>query len=796
MTASLSVAALISAGVVAGAGVASASPAADTAARTPLAQSLSPAVARSKAQSDVPGTQKLSAAVSLKLRNRAELDTLIANVSTPGSALYGDYLTPAQFNARYAPTQAQVDQVRSYLTGQGLKVTGVSANRQVVDVTGSTSKMEKAFATSEVNYLDTAEQRHFYANSKAPSLPTGIASLVQGITGLDNHTTRHANLAAEQVAPNATPSGFGPTQIDGAYRFNQMSADGTGQTVAFVEFDGYKASDLTTYNTQYSLSGPAASTVSVDGANYDSSPGDGQVEVELDAEVVRAVAPKATQLIYEAPNSDQGQLDMFNKIVSDNRAQVISNSWGSCEPDTTPSVMTSGDNAMAQAAAQGISMYSASGDDGSHDCARSTSGSGVTAVDFPASSPNGTGVGGTTLTVSGTTYSSEHAWSGSGGGTSTVFAHPSWQAGSAKRMVPDVSSNADPNSGFAVYSQGSWGVVGGTSAAAPTWAGFTALVNQKAAAAGHAKVGLANPALYQIGAGSNRAASFHDVTSGSNGNFSAGTGYDQVTGLGTPVGDGLANALLGTGGSTGGNTVTVTNPGSKSTQVNTAASLQISASDSASGQTLTYSATGLPTGLSINSSTGLISGTPTVAGTYSVNVSVHDTTGATGSAAFTWTVTSGSGGCTASQLLGNPGFETGSAAPWTASTGVIDGSTDAPAHSGSYKAWLDGYGTTHTDTLSQSITVPSTCTSATLTFWLYVSTDETTTTTAYDKLTVAAGTTTLATYSNLNASSGYVQKTVSLSSQIGKTFTLKFTGTEDSSLATSFVIDDTAANVS
>ncbi|SDN18383.1 M4 family metallopeptidase [Actinacidiphila guanduensis] len=241
--------------------------------------------------------------------------------------------------------------------------------------------------------------------------------------------------------------------------------------------------------------------------------------------------------------------------------------------------------------------------------------------------------------------------------------------------------------------------------------------------------------------------------------------------------------------------VTVTQPANQSTQVGTAASLQIQAS-STNGGTLTYSATGLPAGLSIGSTTGLISGTPTATGTSSVTVTAKDSTNATGSATFTWTVTGsgGGGGCTAGQVVANPGFESG-ATSWTASTGVIDNSSDAPAHSGSYKAWLDGYGTTHTDTLSQSVTVPATCTSATLTFYLEVSTEETSTTTAYDKLTVQAGSTTVATYSNLNASSGYVQKTVNLSSQIGKTFTLKFTGAEDSSLATSFLLDDTALNV-
>jgi len=241
--------------------------------------------------------------------------------------------------------------------------------------------------------------------------------------------------------------------------------------------------------------------------------------------------------------------------------------------------------------------------------------------------------------------------------------------------------------------------------------------------------------------------------------------------------------------------VTVTNPGSQSSTVGTAVSLQISASSTNSGS-LTYAATGLPTGLSISSSTGVISGTPTTAGTYGSTVTVTDSTGATGTASFTWTVSSSGGGgtCTSAQLLGNQGFESGNTT-WTASSGVITNSSSESAHAGSYYAWLDGYGSTHTDTLSQSVTIPSGC-KATLTFYLHIDTAETTTSTAYDKLTVTAGSTTLATYSNLNAASGYTQKSFDLSSLAGSTVTLKFSGVEDSSLQTSFVVDDTALTTS
>ncbi|MFD8479159.1 protease pro-enzyme activation domain-containing protein [Kitasatospora sp. NPDC059673] len=699
-----------------GVGTAQAAPTPNASARVALPQTVTPAVARSHKQGDVPADRKISVAVSLKLRNTAELDRFLSAVATPGTAEFGHYLTPAQFNERFGPTQADVDQVRAFLAAQGLKVDSVSANRQVVNATGPASAVAAAFGTHESTYNDPQQgNRSFFANDDAASVPAALAGVVEGVSGLNDHTVRTSRVAKPEAAtPHATPSGFGPSGYDGAYRLDQLGADGTGSTVALWEFDGYKSSNLTTYDSQFGLSGPAVSTVSVDGANYDAAPGGGQGEVELDSEIVRGVAPKATQLIYEAPNSDQGEIDMAAKIVSDNRASVISISWGSCEPDTTASSMTAVNNSFKQAAAQGISIFSASGDDGSRDCTRSTSGSTVKAVDFPASSPYNTGVGGTNLKVSGTTYSSESAWSTAGGGVSTQFAKPAWQTGTnvtgTMRTVPDIASNADPASGFAIYTQGSsspgWQVYGGTSAAAPLWSGFAALYNQKAKAAAKPALGEVNPKLYPVANSSSYGTALHDVTSGSNQDFATKAGYDQVTGWGTPIADGLANALLGTGGTTP---------------------------------------------------------PPT-------------------------------GGCTAAQLLGNPGFETGTAAPWTTTTGVLDNSTSQAAHSGSWKAWMNGYGSAHTDTVSQTVAIPAGC-KATFSFWLHVDTAETGTT-AYDKLTLSVNGTSVATYSNLDRSTGYVQKTVDLSAYAGQTVTLKFNGVEDASLQTSFVIDDTALNIS
>ncbi|MFE5588280.1 putative Ig domain-containing protein, partial [Kitasatospora sp. NPDC056531] len=253
-------------------------------------------------------------------------------------------------------------------------------------------------------------------------------------------------------------------------------------------------------------------------------------------------------------------------------------------------------------------------------------------------------------------------------------------------------------------------------------------------------------------------------------------GTDAALGL-----NATAWLATGSGGSTTGS-VTLTNPGARTATAGTATSLQLSATDTAGGS-LSYAASGLPTGLSVNTATGLISGTTTIAGTYSVTATATDSTGPSSSVTFTWTVqSSGSGGCTAAQLLTNPGFEAGTTAGWTetntSGTSTINSSSSEPPHSGTYDAWLDGYGSTNTDTLAQTVALPTGCSSYTFSFWLHIDTAASNTT-AFDTLKVTANGTTLATYSNVNAAAGYQQHSFNLSAYAGQTVTLKFTGSED-----------------
>ncbi|MEV0487755.1 S53 family peptidase [Streptomyces sp. NPDC050508] len=486
----------------------------------------------------VSAAKRISVAISLTPRNNKGLDAFIANVSNPRSSSYGHYLTKAQFAARFGRTDAEVKQVKDFLRAQGLTVGKVHSGNLLVDASGTAAQLEKAFGTKLSTWKDAKSGRAFYANETAPTLPTGIAGLVSDVTGLNNRAQLHHQGSAKVNPHNGPGGGYTPAQIKGGYNVSGTYT-GSGQKIALLEFDGFAQSNITKYDTNYSLGSPTPTVSKVDGGS--GALGDGQVEVELDIEVLHAIAPKANVTVFEGPNSDAGEVDTYQAIV-DSGIPTTSISWGASESQRTTSNINAVDAVFKAGAAEGLGFYAASGDDGSDDA-----GDGTTTVDYPAADPYVTGVGGTTLTVtSANAWSKETAWSGGGGGKSSVFKIPSWQtavqksAGGGYRQVPDVSALANPSPGVSIYSQGSWGTVGGTSAAAPEWAAFGALYNQQAAAAGKANLGFANPALYTAsGTG------FHDITSGSNGAYSAATGWDFTTGWGSYNAATLATKLLG-----------------------------------------------------------------------------------------------------------------------------------------------------------------------------------------------------------------------------------------------------------
>ncbi|WP_042429043.1 S53 family peptidase [Streptacidiphilus anmyonensis] len=509
-----------------------------------------PAIAHAQRGGAIDARQSIPVTLSLALRDQAGLTSFLQRVSDPHSAEYKHYLTVKQFADRFGATAQTVAQVTAYLKSQGLKVGALSANHLTLQADGTAAQVEKAFGTTLATYHDASAKQDFYANTAAPVLPASIAAAVTDVAGLNDYAHYHSDLArntgaqaSPQAAPKATHPGLTPAHARSAYNVASAISSGytgSGVTVGLLEFSAYSQSDVTTYDKGYSLTPPAPTVRTAGGGTTDTS---GEDEVELDIEVVQALAPQASVKVYEAPNSDAGELAVYAALVSDD-VPVISTSWGEYEAGETPSNLTAVNTDLQEAAAQGQSFYAASGDSGSDDA-----GNGGTSVDFPASDPWVSGTGGTTLTLTSSGgWSKEAGWSGSGGGVSSQFATPSFQSKvdtGSYRYVPDISADANPSSGWSVYSEGAWDEYGGTSAAAPNWAAFTAIYDSEAKAKGEASFGFANSTIYALAQSSNYSKAFHDVTSGSNGAYKAGTGYDRVTGWGTYNGANFLSAELG-----------------------------------------------------------------------------------------------------------------------------------------------------------------------------------------------------------------------------------------------------------
>ena len=461
------------------------------------------------------------------------------------------HLTREEFASQYGARPDDVAAVEAFAAEHGLVVLETSVAKRTVKLSGTAEQVSKAFAV-ELTRETTDRGVVYRGRMGTVFVPEQMALVVQGVFGLDDRpqASPHFRLANGTFAPSVE-RGFLPTEVAALYRFPN-DVDGRGQTVAVIELGGgYRQEDLTRYFEEMGMAVPTVLAVPVDGAqNLPTGSADGpDAEVMLDIEVVGAVAPGARVVVYFAPNTSRGFLDAVLAAVHDDARtpSVLSISWGAAEVDWTSQSLRAMDEAFRAAALLGVTVCTASGDDGSSDGVDD----GGTHVDFPASSPHVLACGGTRLEGSGTTVR-ERAWGGSGslgatgGGVSDVFALPGWQSAVQVprspnrgqwrgRGVPDVAANADPATGYRIRVDGTEGVIGGTSAVAPLMAGLVALINQKLGRA----LGSINELIYRPGA----ASLFRDITIGTNGAFSAGTGWDPCTGLGSPIGDALAAVL-------------------------------------------------------------------------------------------------------------------------------------------------------------------------------------------------------------------------------------------------------------
>ena len=518
------------------------------------------------------GSNELHLAIGLPLRNQPELTGLLRDLYDSSSTNFHRYLTPAEFTARFGPGAQDYESVIQFMQNNGFAVTRRHGNRVVLDVNGKVSDVERTFHIRLQTYQHPTEGRTFFAPDTEPSVDQGLPVL--DISGLSDYGRAKPSLRQKKsAAGSAYPaggSGPGAGYIGNDFRNAYVpgtSLNGFGQMVGLVQFSGYDPNDIFEYETQAGLPNVPLQNVLLDGSKGDEvANGDVEAEVCLDIEMAIAMAPRLSAVVvFQAPytNSAAWLNDVLNFMAASNQIKQFSCSWGfSGSPNQTS------EQIFQQMAAQGQSFFQASGDGDAW----------TSPIWEPSESTNITVVGGTTLSMNGTggSYLSETVWNagnlgsawgangstndywGSGGGVSSNFAIPYWQAGvnmatnlgsTTMRNIPDVAMAAD--NVYVIHNTGSSGVFEGTSCAAPLWAGFMALVNQQAAELNLPPAGFINPAVYALGAGSNYNVCFHDIVTGSNAwpgspnRYYAVPGYDLCTGWGTPSGTNLINVLAG-----------------------------------------------------------------------------------------------------------------------------------------------------------------------------------------------------------------------------------------------------------
>jgi kumamolisin len=485
--------------------------------------------------------------VTVYVRPRAALDWVDKEAALP--LAQRRVRSREEWAQKYGARPADIEAVRAFAEQHGLTVTSVDPARLAVHLHGTLEAVKSAFQPQLEGLFSPGEGAPSYRGRTGPlTVPTELGGVVAAVLGIDDRPQ-----AAKQLriiaAPDAAATSYTPTQVAQAYAF-PTGATGRGETIGIIELGGgFQTADLQTYFQGLGLPAPNVTAVPVDGGS--NSPGTdtgADTEVMLDIEVAGAVAPDAAIVVYFAPNTDQGFIDAVSQAVHDttHKPSVVSISWGGSEDSWTAQGRTQMEQVLTEAGGLGVTVTVAAGDNGSTDNVTD----GQQHVDFPSSAPHALACGGTSLRASGTQISSETVWNTTGhgttgGGVSRQFALPSYQSaakvpanvdtGKPGRGVPDVSADADPQTGYKIRADGSDQTVGGTSAVAPLWAGLIALLNQSAGA----PLGFAQPRLYPLLG----TAAFRDITSGNNGSYSAGPGWDACTGLGSPDGTTLAQQL-------------------------------------------------------------------------------------------------------------------------------------------------------------------------------------------------------------------------------------------------------------
>jgi kumamolisin len=497
---------------------------------------------------------KLDFTLVLRFR-QAALDRYLEQVQDPRSPNYRKYLTARQIGQRFGISDRELARVRKRLKAAGLRVTTLYPQRTSIRVRGTVARISAFFRTTLGNFKERSG-RVYHKPLRRPTIPADLRRSIVGITGLSNKSI---------PLPAAIPGGvLTPKDVAKVYNIGPLhrrGIQGQGQTIAIISFDSFNQRDPRAFDRKFGITGPPVRKRPVGGGTQ---VGEGSIEVNLDIDTVRGIAPKAQIIDYEGPNGGVDYADMLNAVVADGKADIVSISWGNCDDQSNlfPDTRRNATNALRAAVARGISVFVASGDAGAYSCQRRFLDDHRLTMEFPGDSPSVVSVGGTLLaTTKDGSYLREYGWEdplgngGGGGGLNPVDARPSWQnapgvrnsLSNGKRQAPDVAAAADPDSGFFVISGGREQSIGGTSAATPFWAASMLLVRQYAERNGiRGGLGFIAPLLYRIASTNKRSSVFHDVVAGGNRYYNAGPGWDYVTGLGSPNVWNLAQAVVAT----------------------------------------------------------------------------------------------------------------------------------------------------------------------------------------------------------------------------------------------------------